>query len=175
MWLLILLPLFSGLPTSHTHPIPTWKHFQTENCSSGSLFQRVSSQVPTSPLRKLCLLFYREWKLPNWATMPRQFLHIPKWKQCLWWTETVSLKEKKKKIRGEKDNKLASLMMWKPRQSRAGCNNHCGPDALNTAVSSLPPAPTSCCSPPRSLCAIPVPSREIKKKKAIREAAGHYT
>lgn len=44
----------------HSYPIPTWKHFWTENCSCWSLFQRVSSLVPTSPLAKFCLLFGSE-------------------------------------------------------------------------------------------------------------------
>lgn len=48
-----------------------------QKTAPASLFQRVSSQVPTSPLAKLCLLLCSEWKLLNQATMPRQSMIFP--------------------------------------------------------------------------------------------------
>lgn len=131
------------------------------------LFQRPSTQVPTSPLTKLCVVFYSGGNFSTGKPCSESPCIFPN-EQCLWLKENVSAEEKKreKKNWGE-GNKAVPLIIWKPWQSQAGCNNLCEPSALSTAVSSLLPAPTFCCFPPGSHHVIPKPSREITEEKPL--------
>lgn len=118
-------------------------------------------------LNKTLCSILQWWKLLNWETMLRESMHIPKWtvslikRECFCWG-----KKREKKNWGE-GNKAVPLIIWKPWQSQAGCNNLCEPSALSTAVSSLLPAPTFCCFPPGSHHVIPKPSREITEEKPL--------
>lgn len=148
----------------HTHPIPNWKPYQRAS-PPGASFKGSHHKFSPVPSQNFYLLFYSEWKLPNWATIPKQSTCVPTWKQRLFLRGN-----RRKNIREKKGNKSVSLIIWKPWKSWAECNNLYGLYALDTAVSPL--LPTFCCSSPSSHSAIPKPSREISKEKPSERQPG---